>query len=172
MLAIIEEILIGDDGRFPGSHLPALLYKNAVDIPLLFPATHVKNIFEGNKWYNTWDAGIFTYHHYHSITHEVLGIYFGSARVQLGDDNGPILLLEKGDVLVIPAGVAHKNLDGENDVGVVGAYPDGGDYDIKRGEPGERPHADRNIAAVRLPATDPLAGSKGGLIERWGTPNR
>jgi len=169
---MIEEILISDDGRFPGSHLPALFYKRALNVPLLFPATHVKNIFDKHGWSNSWDAGIFTYHHYHSITHEVLGIYSGSARVQLGDDNGPILLLEKGDVLVIPAGVAHKNLDGENNVGVVGAYPGGRDYDIKRGEPGERPQADKNIAAVPLPATDPLTGRKGGLPDRWGTPNR
>jgi uncharacterized protein YjlB len=69
---MIQEIIIADDGAFPGNRLPALLYKNVLDIPLLFPATHVKHLFEKNDWSNSWDAGIFTYHHYHSIAHEVL----------------------------------------------------------------------------------------------------
>jgi len=164
---MVEKIYIGDSGRFPGNRLPALLYKKALDIPLLFPATHVKNVFERNNWSNSWDAGIFTYHHYHSITHEVLGIYSGSARVQLGGNDGPILLLEKSDVLAIPAGVAHKNLDRENAVGVVGAYPEGSDYDIQRGEPGERPTADQHIAALPVPLTDPLTGARGELLTSW-----
>src|ERR1700760_4036246 len=113
----VQEFLIADDGVFPGNTLPALLYKNALDIPLLFPATHVQNLFKQYDWRNSWDAGIFTYHHYHSITHEVLGIYSGQAHIQLGNDQGPVVLLEKGDVLIIPAGVAHKNLDQENAVG-------------------------------------------------------
>lgn len=164
---MLQTIQIGDNGVFRGSPLPALLYQKALDIPLLFPATHVSKLFEKNGWSNSWDAGIFTFHHYHSITHEVLGIYSGKATIQLGGDDGPKLLLEKGDVLVIPAGVAHKNLDEENDVGVVGAYPGGRDYDIKRGVPGERPQADRNIADVPLPATDPLTGHEGELIRHW-----
>jgi len=125
------------------------------------------NIFERNGWTNSWDAGIFTYHHYHSVTHEVLGIYTGKARVQLGGDSGPVLELEKGDVLVIPAGVAHKNLDDENAVGVVGAYPDGRDYDMNYGKPDERPQADEHIANVPLPETDPVDGPGGELTRRW-----
>jgi len=164
---MIQEILIADDGLFPGNKLPALLYKNVLDISLLLPAKHVRHLFEKNGWRNSWDAGIFTYHHYHSVTHEVLGIYSGKATIQLGDDKGPKFLVEKGDVLVIPAGVAHKNLDEENDVGVVGAYPDGRDYDMNYGQPGERPKTDENIARVPVPATDPLEGPAGELIRRW-----
>jgi uncharacterized protein YjlB len=162
-----QEIIIADDGTFPGNRLPALLYKNVLDIPLLFPATHVRHLFKKNDWSNSWDAGIFTYHHYHSVTHEVLGIYSGKATVQLGDDNGPKILLAKGDVLVIPAGVAHKNLDEENQVGVIGAYPDGRDYDMNYGKPGERPQADENITRVPIPLTDPLQGKNGELTKRW-----
>lgn len=164
---MVQEILINDDGTFPGNSLPALLYKGALDIPLLFPATHISQVFKKHGWSNSWDAGIFTYHHYHSITHEVLGIYSGEATIQLGGDDGPKLLLEKGDVLVIPAGVAHKNLDEENAVGVVGAYPDGRDYHMNYGKPGERPKTDENIAAVPLPGSDPLGGAGGELTKRW-----
>jgi uncharacterized protein YjlB len=164
---MIQEIQVGDDGTFPGNRLPALFYKAVLDIPVFFPARHVKNIFEDNGWTNSWDAGIFTYHHYHSVTHEVLGIYSGKATIQLGGDDGPKLLLEKGDVLVIPAGVAHKNLDEENAVGVIGAYPDGRDYDMNYGKPGERPQTDENISQLPLPETDPLSGIDGELTRRW-----
>ena len=164
---MVQEILIKDDGTFPGNRLPALLYKSVLDIPLVFPATHVSQLFKKHSWSNSWDAGIFTYHHYHSLTHEVLGIYSGRATIQLGGDTGPKILLEKGDVLVIPAGVAHKNLDEEDAVGVVGAYPDGRDYDMNYGKPGERPGTDENIAAVPLPNNDPLVGAGGDLTKRW-----
>lgn len=154
-----QEIHIGAQERFPGNTLQARLYKRALNIPLFFPATHVAGYFKNNGWSNSWDAGIFTYHHYHSITHEVLGIYSGRATIQLGGETGPRFRLEKGDVLFIPAGVAHKNLNAENDVGVVGAYPNGMDYDIKRGYPGEQPQADQNIATVPLPVRDPVTGA-------------
>ncbi len=87
--------------------------------------------------------------------------------MQLGGREGPEVLLEKGDVLVIPAGVAHKNLDEENDVGVVGAYPGGKDYDMNYGKPEERPQTDHNIAQVAMPCTDPLQGGQGELLRRW-----
>jgi uncharacterized protein YjlB len=70
-------------------------------------------------------------------------------------------------VLVIPAGVAHKNLGGENDVGVVGAYPDGRDYDMNYGKPGERPGTDENISGVPIPSGDPVLGNNKGLTTIW-----
>jgi uncharacterized protein YjlB len=165
--ANIEQILLEDNSVFPNSRYPALLYKDALDIPLLFPATHVKNLFERNGWSNSWDAGIFEYRHYHSITHEVLGIYSGNTTIQLGGENGPKIQIEKGDVLVIPAGVAHKNLGDENDVGVVGAYPQGRDYDMNYGKPGERPGTDENIRQVPVPGRDPVLGSNKGVPKIW-----
>lgn len=164
---MVQAIQITDDGVFPGNRLPALLYKNVLRVPVLFPATHVKNIFKDNGWTNSWDAGIFPYHHYHSITHEVLGIYSGKTMLQLGGDAGSKLVLEIGDVLVIPAGVAHKNLGDENDVGVVGAYPGGGDYDMNYGNSGERPGTDENIARAPLPKKDPVEGKDGELLMHW-----
>jgi uncharacterized protein YjlB len=162
----IQQFVLPDDGRFPNSKLPVLLYKGVLDIPFLFPAVYVKNLFEKNNWYNAWDYGIFEYHHYHSITHEVLGVYKRKTTLLLGGENGIKINIEKGDVLVIPAGVAHKNLGKENDVKVIGAYPNGKDYDMNYGKPGERPRTDQNIAAVPIPSTDPVSGF-GGLTEIW-----
>jgi uncharacterized protein YjlB len=162
----IQQYHLQDDGTFPNSRLPALLYKSVLDIPSLFPAAHVKSVFEQNGWSNSWDAGIFQYHHYHSISHEVLGVYSGKTTVQLGGEKGIKISIKKGDVLVIPAGVAHKNLEDENDVGVIGAYPEGRDYDMNYGKPGERPRADKNIREVPLPYNDPI-GTEAGLPNFW-----
>ncbi len=160
-------IQLNDNGTFPNSKFPALLYKGVLDIPLLFPATHVSHIFEKNNWGNSWDAGIFEYHHYHSTVHEVLGIYKGSTTVLLGGDDGKEVFIEKGDILVIPAGVAHKSLGDENDVGCVGAYPYAQPYDMNYGKPSERPKTDENLKRVPIPDNDPLQGDEAGLPDIW-----
>jgi hypothetical protein len=87
--------------------------------------------------------------------------------LQLGGSNGPKIFIEKGDVLVIPAGVAHKNLGAEDSVGVIGAYPAGRDHDMNYGKPGERPHTDESIRAVPIPASDPVLGINGQLTKIW-----
>jgi uncharacterized protein YjlB len=86
----------------------------------------------------------------------------------LGGDGGIIFDLRAGDVLVIPAGVAHKNLGATSDFAVVGAYPDGRDWDLNYGKAGERPKTDDNIAKVPLPRSDPLYGPRGPLVRHWG----
>jgi uncharacterized protein YjlB len=95
---------------------------------------------------------------------------------------------ETGDVVIIPAGVAHKCLSQTSDFGVTGAFLSGGSFeggtlrvikvfiysmdaaaypptspsvDMCYGRPGERPGADTRIAAVPLPPTDPIYGTEG-----------
>lgn len=75
--------------------------------------------------------------------------------------------MKAGDILVIPAGVGHKCNSHSDDFTVVGAYPDGLSPDLCRGEPGERPKSDENIAAVPFPDTDPLLGKDNGLRLLW-----
>ncbi|MDP9079650.1 MAG: hypothetical protein M3O71_19660 [Bacteroidota bacterium] len=87
--------------------------------------------------------------------------------MQLGGSEGPKIFIEKGDVLVIPAGVAHKNLGPENSVGVIGAYPEGRDYDMNYGKPCERPRTDENVKKVPVPGSDPVLGINGGLTKIW-----
>jgi uncharacterized protein YjlB len=162
-----ELYFVKDDGMFPNSRLPILYYRQAIHLPALFPALAIKKFFKQNNWTNNWKYGIYTYHHYHSTSHEVLGVCKGEALLQLGGEKGITLFVEKGDVLIIPAGVAHMNLGEEDDVVCIGGYPDGRDYDIKRGRNNERPLADDNIAKVPLPKTDPVFGKKGGLLVLW-----
>jgi uncharacterized protein YjlB len=97
----------------------------------------------------------------------VLGVYGGSAEVRLGGPGGALLGVAAGDVVVIPAGVAHKNESQSADFRVVGAYPTGTSPDMMLGEPGERPAADQRIAGVAMPASDPLGGCAGALTTLW-----
>jgi len=160
-----QQFLFKDDGKIPNSKFPLLIYKNAFPARGSDGAAWLEKHFESQGWTNSWRNGIYSYHHYHSTTHEVLGIYSGSALLHLGGEEGKKIQVEAGDILIIPAGVGHKNLGGDN-LGVVGAYPDGRDWDINKGEPGERPKADKNIAALPVPAKDPY-NEKTGLTEIW-----
>ena len=163
----VEQFMLKDDGTFPNNRLPVLLYRNALKLPPLFAAAFVKKLFRKNNWDNSWVYGVFQYHHYHSVTHEVLGVISGGSTLQLGGEGGVKLDVKRGDVLIIPAGVAHKNLGKENQISCVGAYPDGRDYDINYGKAGERPRTDRNIAKVPVPEYDPVFGLEAGLIKYW-----
>jgi uncharacterized protein YjlB len=156
-----------DNGVFPNSKLPVIHYKNGIDIPFFRPAHAVEKLFSENGWTNNWDAGIYTYHHYHSITHEAIGVYKGKAVILLGGENGKLIVIQKGDVLIIPAGVAHKNVGKEEDVMCVGGYPGGADFDMNYGQPGERPKTDKQIAALPVPESDPLMGVGEGVAETW-----
>jgi uncharacterized protein YjlB len=160
--------ILKDDGIFPNSVLPAVIYKKVFELPDNHSAGTIEQVFEGNTWSNSWRNGIYDVHHYHSTTHEVLAVYSGTCKVMLGGDKGVQLTFEKGDVLIIPAGVAHKNMGQSDDFKCVGAYPDGKDFDLNYGKPGERPGTDNNIAKVALPDTDPVYGETGILLTYWG----
>lgn len=163
--------MIPENGSFPNNNtLPLLIYKKALDIPHLNPELF-ETLFLLHGWTNGWRDGIYTFHHYHSNTHEVLGIYSGSCQVQIGGENGEVVQLEKGDVLIIPVGVSHKNTGSTEDFMCVGAYPFEIDYDTCYGKPEEKISAAQNIQKTPLPTTDPLYGAKGPLCEAWNIPS-
>jgi uncharacterized protein YjlB len=159
--------LLKDDGVFPNSPLFLLIYKTAFDPEMKDAENIIRNTFEKNDWSNCWKDGIYDYAHYHSITHEVLGVFSGTASVQFGGGRGVTERLSAGDVVIIPAGVAHQCIIGEDKFKCVGAYPGGMDYDIKKGLKGERPEADENIARVPIPDTDPVYGAGSYLTLEW-----
>ena len=164
---IIAELLT-DDGQFPNNpSLPLLLYKGVFDLSEESPALVIEGLFKKNGWGGMWRNGIYDFHHYHSTAHEVLGVCSGWADIQLGGQSGIKVRLEKKDVILIPAGVAHNNLGQSSDFRVVGAYPHGQHWDMNYGNPGERPGADHNIAEVPLPEKDPVYGHSGPVIDYW-----
>lgn len=159
--------VIDENGFFPNNaKLPVLLYKKSVDALDLKPQMF-EEIFTRNGWTNCWRDGIYDFHHYHSNTHEVLGVYRGSCHVQMGGENGPIFRLEKADVLIIPSGVSHKNVGCSRDFKCVGAYPFDISYDMNYGTPEEKALAMENIQKTPLPQKDPVYGEEGPLFKAW-----
>jgi uncharacterized protein YjlB len=162
-----EQFVFKDDGIFPNSVFPVLVYRQAVKTDADDPASLFEKRFAVNDWTNSWRDGVYSFAHYHSTSHEVLGVYSGKAKLRLGGHHGKTFDVDAGDALVIPGGVAHQNLGSDPGFGVVGAYPGGRQWDLLRGLPGERPDADHNIAALPVPENDPIYGSKGPLREIW-----
>jgi uncharacterized protein YjlB len=156
-----------DDGTFPNSRLPVLIYRGAIPAQEV-TAERLEELFEANEWPPQWRASVFTYHHYHSTAHECLGVGKGEATLMLGGPRGRQFHVKRGDVIVIPAGVAHQRITASADFLVVGAYPRGHErWDILRGNPGDRPKADENIARLPLPASDPVVGRGGPWVKAW-----
>lgn len=160
--------LLEADAEIPNNaRLPLLVYPAAVRLDVPDPASVFEHLFASNDWVGSWRNGIFPYHHYHSTSHEVLGIYSGSAVAQLGGEGGVRLTLNPGDVVLIPAGVGHKKLSSTGTLGVVGAYPSGQQPDICRANRDACRRATEQAARVFVPARDPVHGIGGPMCEHW-----
>ncbi len=158
-----ESILMERNGQFPNSELPVIVYRGIVEGSATADA--VQAMFARNAWPPQWVDTIFDYHHYHCTAHEALGVVSGSARLALGGPGARHVDVRPGDVVIIPAGVAHKLESSSDDFAVVGAYPPGQDWDILKGKDGDLERATANIARVPLPETDPVGGKA--LLELW-----
>ena len=153
-----------DDGVIPNN--PSL---EVIVYPAAFKENtqEIEEVFNRHEWTNSWTGGVFEYHHYHSNTHEVLGVLSGTATLQIGGEQGKALDVAAGDVILLPAGTGHKKLDASSDFEIVGAYPGGVSYNLKTGEPGERPYVLEDIQNTPLPKMDPVFGDSGPVIENW-----
>lgn len=171
MMVEPEAVVLADDAIVPNSALPLLVYRAAFASDaapgLARDPDAILQRFAGCGWTGGWVNGIYPFHHYHSTSHEVLGLAAGSAVVQFGGPAGPKLRVAAGDVVVIPAGAGHCRLSDDAGLVVVGAYPDGCDWDLRRATPADRAIALPNIARVPLPETDPVYGRAGPLLRIW-----
>ena len=151
----VETFFVQDDERFfpNNDRLPVIVYRQVFDTNSL-SASAWERLFKQNHFGKSWRDGIFTYHHYHSTAHEVLGCYAGRAHVRLGGDSEQVrkdIELTAGDCILIPTGVAHKNTGQDAQFAVVGAYDlDGKSYDMNYGKDAdERRQAEENMRQVR-----------------------
>jgi uncharacterized protein YjlB len=158
-----------DDGRTPNNpQFPLLVYHSAFAfLPGLDPAAIIEDIFARNGWKDSWRDGVYPFLHFHTATHEALGLARGKARIQFGGSKGQTLELEAGDALVLPAGTGHRRMSASKDLLVVGAYPAGGLYDEPRPKEVDHGEAVASIAKVRCPAADPIYGKSGPLLRLW-----
>lgn len=163
----VETFNLNPSGEIPNNSLPLVVCRHALSPDLQTPGG-CQALFARNNWRGNWVNGIFDYWHFHVTGHEVLGCVAGSARVGLGGDDGIEVDFAAGDVVVIPAGVGHKRLSERRDgFTVVGGYPPNQDGAITR--PGDVPvdEAQRLIAGLALPRSDPVFGNEGPLIKAW-----
>jgi uncharacterized protein YjlB len=158
-----------DDGETPNNpRLPMVVYRRALSLDgERDPALPFERAFSAHGWSDGWRNGIHPFLHFHTVAHEVLGIARGTATVEFGGANGKALVVEAGDVVVLPAGTGHRRLSASGDLLVVGAYPRNGSIDQKR--PGQIDHAKATaaIADVPLPEMDPVHGRTGPLMQLW-----
>jgi uncharacterized protein YjlB len=164
-----QATMFKDDGSIPNNpKLPFIHYRSPVSLPDAVDGAAVfEDLFRRNGWRDSWRNGIYDYVHYHSSTHEVLGIARGHARVRFGGNEGKVFELAAGDVAILPAGTGHQCLSASKDLLVVGAYPAGGKYDECTGSAAEHARAVKAIAKVPLPAKDPVYGADGPLRDCW-----
>lgn len=145
--------------------LPVLIYPKAIAVHDSDPAALFERIFSTNGWPPQWRYGVYTYHHYHTEGHEVLGIANGHARLMLGGPNSFVLEVRAGDALLLPAGTGHCNLACSDDFLVVGAYPPGQHADICREAPSKAQLA--SIDKLPYPDQDPVQGLQGAVHQYW-----
>ena len=128
---------------------PVLLYRGV-------NAPDVRALFAEHGWGGSWQNGVFDFHHFHSTSHEVLGVLAGEATIELGGPQGQAFEVSAGDVIVLPAGTGHRRATDRHGFQVCGAYPAGQeDYDLLRAADDA---ARERIRALPAPPDDPVGG--------------
>ena len=155
-----EALHFAPAGLVPNSRLPVIVHRGVLEASA--SALVYEKLFARNGWFNAWRNGVYPFHHFHSTSHEVLGIARGRAVLRLGGELGgrnvPVLA---GDVVILPAGTGHRRISSEGAFLVVGAYPDGRAWDLLEADTLTAEDVDQarqRIAALPIPARDPVTG--------------
>jgi uncharacterized protein YjlB len=149
--------------------LPVVLYRHAMqgdpDNDPEERAAACEARFAEHQWPPRWRNGIFDYHHFHSTAHEVLAIVSGAADVIIGGPRGRVVHVRTGDVMLLPAGTGHCLQSASGRFSVVGAYPAGQQWDIRREALTREECA--QMEGLPFPSCDPVFGASGPLIDYW-----
>lgn len=169
----IETLALNEPvGNVPNNTLPLVIYRDVVPAQTTDVAAWLEQRLAANHWPAQWRYPIYDFTHFHSNCHELLAVFSGRSQVQFGGESGPVVTLAVGDVVLIPAGVGHKAVASSGDFEVLGAYPSGVSADLCRDDASRLAQVSRDIAAVPIPATDPLTGERGGITTLWHNPEQ
>src|SRR5262245_27640743 len=146
---------------------PLLVYPGAVAIAGADPAEAFEALFDRNGWPAAWRNGVYPFHHFHTHSHEALGVYSGEVTVHFGGDDGIAVTAPPGDVIVLSAGTGHKKLSSRGALGIVGAYPAGQHADMCTPLTSSLKRSSGAVARVALPLRDPVYGEGGPLFIHW-----
>ncbi|KAH8655440.1 hypothetical protein BX600DRAFT_469651 [Xylariales sp. PMI_506] len=168
----------------PNNPLPVLVYRGVLPV---HDEASVSEALQRHGWVKKGCWGTITTRHFHPNTHECYGIFQGSSELVFGQggaddpEAGVKCRVQAGDVVVVPAGVAHASVSPEDHspdpvtgekpprYRYIGVYP--GDAPHWRNEFGKTPlRVDDDlfaeVAAVPIPS-DPVHGAGGPLPEIW-----
>lgn len=111
---------------------------------------------------------MFSQSHFHSTAHEVLCVAQGKARLCFGGEDNPQRVepvVETGDVMIVPAGVAHRLLeDIDGGFSMVGSYAKGKSWDMCYGKDGEEEKV-KGIETLGWFERDPIYGNEGPSLQ-------
>lgn len=148
--------------------LPVIVYRRALLPDRSDPASLADAFdarFSEHGWPSQWRDAVFDYHHFHSTAHEVMAVFAGRAELMLGGPGGHLLRVAAGDALLLPAGTGHCLVSRADGFQVIGGYPAGQQWDIRRDA--LTPHEASVMETLPFPPSDPLCGDCGPVIDYW-----
>jgi uncharacterized protein YjlB len=143
---------------------PLMIYHGAFNATSAELEAHLEEVAEVIP---QWVYTMYSQTHFHSTTHEVLGVVSGSARLCFGGEDNPERFepsVQRGDLIIVPAGVGHRLLEdlhgNQEEFQMVGAYPPGKQWDMCYGKSKEKAKM-QSINNVAWFQRDPLYGVDG-----------
>lgn len=144
---------------------PLLIYHSAFNADVSEIESHLKSVGVVTP---QWRYTMYSTTHFHSNTHEVLSVFSGRANLCFGGEANPERVettAEKGDVMVVPAGVGHRLLeDLDGGFQMVGAYPKGKSWDMCYGGEEDKTKF-KNIEGLEWFEKDPVYGHEGPVLD-------
>ena len=111
----------------PNNAFPVLVYRQCLPLPVSEEKTTA--FLEAHAWEKKGTWGHIGVRHFHPNVHECYGVIAGESTMLVGcgsddpDDSGQEIELSVGDVIVLPAGTGHCNLQSTKNYLYVGVYP-------------------------------------------------
>ena len=148
---------------------PLLIYHSAFEPSQASAPTIESHLTSVGVVEPQWRFSMFPVDHFHSNTHEVLCVCNGKAMLCFGGEGNEERVeseVEKGDVMIVPAGVGHKLLEDLSGGGfeMVGSYPPGEPWNLCYGTEEEREKVD-SISGLQWFDKDPIYGDEGPCLE-------